>query len=105
LLIGNFMKTTLHGEFGEGKLYPDFSPYVAKYADNGKAKTRNELKQYFADYRGRDMVGFLRAQVEAHCVRPLQTQSAELLRTLLPADSAAFRTAKEAFWKVRRALL
>ncbi|HZI16488.1 MAG TPA: MBL fold metallo-hydrolase [Myxococcus sp.] len=105
LLIGNFMKTTLHGEFGEGKLYPDFSPYVAKYADNGKARTRNELKAYFADYRGRDMVGFLRARVEAHCVRPLQTQSAELLRTLLPADSAAFRTAKETFWKVRRALL
>jgi hypothetical protein len=105
LLIGNFMKTTLHGEFGEGKLYPDFSPYVAKYADNGKAKTRNELKAYFAEYRNRDMVGFLRAKVEAHCVRPLQTQSAELLRTLLPADSAAFRTAKETFWKVRRALL
>ncbi|MCP3136356.1 MBL fold metallo-hydrolase [Pyxidicoccus xibeiensis] len=105
LLIGNFMKTTLHGDFGEGKLYPDFSPYVAKYADNGKARTRNELKTYFADYRGRDPVGFLRTQVEAHCVRPLQTQSAELLRTLLPADSAAFRTAKETFWRVRRALL
>ena len=40
LLIGNFMKTTLHGEFGPERLYPDFSPYVAKYADNGKARTR-----------------------------------------------------------------
>ncbi|WP_164017890.1 MBL fold metallo-hydrolase [Pyxidicoccus trucidator] len=105
LLIGNFMKTTLHGDFGEGKLYPDFSPYVAKYADNGHARTRNELKAYFADYRNRDPVGFLRTKVEAHCVRPLQTQSAELLRTLLPSDSAAFRTAKETFWRVRRALL
>lgn len=105
LLIGNFMKTTLHGDFGEGRLYPDFSPYVAKYADNGKARTRNELKTYFSEYRRRDPVGFLRGQVEAHCVRPLQTQSAELLRTLLPSDSTAFRTAKETFWKVRRALL
>ncbi|GHG86919.1 MBL fold metallo-hydrolase [Comamonas sp. JC664] len=105
LLIGNFMKTTLHGEFGAGRLYPDFSPYVAKYADNGKARTRNELRTYFADYRRRDPLGFLRAQVETHCVRPLQTQSAELLRTLLPQDSRGFRVAKETFWRMRRALL
>lgn len=105
LLIGNFMKTTLHGDFGERGLYPDFSPYVAKYADNGKARTRNELREYFSAYRQRDPLGFLRAQVEAHCVRPLQTQSAELLRSLLPADSAAFKAAKEAFWRVRRTLL
>src|SRR5262249_41356244 len=36
LLIGNFMKTTLHGRFeGDRALYPDFTPYVAKYGDNG----------------------------------------------------------------------
>ncbi len=34
LLIGNFMKTTLHGTWGPGRLYPDFTPFVAKYADN-----------------------------------------------------------------------
>ena len=33
LMIGNFMKTTLHGS---ANLYPDFTPYVAKYADNGR---------------------------------------------------------------------
>ena len=44
LLIGNFMKTTLHGDVG---LYPDFSPYVAKYADNGGAKSKAELRSYF----------------------------------------------------------
>jgi hypothetical protein len=104
LLIGNFMKTTLHGDFGQGRLYPDFSPYVAKYADNGKARTRNELKQYFGEYRRRDPVGFLRSKVESHCIRPLQIQSAELLRTVLRPDSAAFRLAKESFWKARRAL-
>ncbi|QDE80540.1 MULTISPECIES: MBL fold metallo-hydrolase [Myxococcus] len=105
LLIGNFMKTTLHGDFGAGRLYPDFSPYVAKYADNGQARTRNELRTYFADYRKRDPLGFLRAKVETHCVRPLQTQSAELLRMLLPQDSRGYRAAKETFWRVRRALL
>jgi L-ascorbate metabolism protein UlaG (beta-lactamase superfamily) len=105
LLIGNFMKTTLHGDFGEGRLYPDFSPYVAKYSDNGRARTRNELAAYFAEYRRRDPVGFLRTKLDTHCVRPLQTQSAELLRAVLRPDSAAFRLAKEAFWKIRRAVL
>ncbi|WP_422723981.1 MBL fold metallo-hydrolase [Hyalangium rubrum] len=105
LLIGNFMKTTLHGDFGEGRLYPDFSPYVAKYADNGRVRTRNELAAYFAEYRRRDPVGFLRSRLETHCMRPLQTQSAELLRAVLKPDSPAFRKAKEAFWKVRRAVL
>lgn len=105
LLIGNFMKTTLHGDFGEGRLYPDFSPYVAKYSDNGRARTPNELKAYFGEYRRRDPVGFLRSRLETHCIRPVQMQSAELLRTVLRPDSAAFRAAKETFWKVRRTLL
>lgn len=105
LLIGNFMKTTLHGDFGPRRLYPDFSPYVAKYADNGRVRTRNELKQYFAEYRKRDPLGFLRTRFEATCVRPLQTQSSELLRNVLKPDSAAFKAAKEVFWKVRRTML
>ncbi len=49
-------------------------------------------------------MGFLRSKVESHCLRPLQTQSAELLRTVLRPDSVAFRLAKESFWKARRAL-
>jgi len=28
-------------------------PYVAKYADNGKAKTKDELAAYFKEYRKR----------------------------------------------------
>lgn len=49
LLIGNFMKTVLHG--GVRKLYPDFTPYVAKYGDNGRAFSVNELHHYFRTYR------------------------------------------------------
>lgn len=104
LLIGNFMKTTLHGDFGEGRLYPDFSPYVAKYADNGRAHGRNELATYFTEYRRRDPVGFLRSRLETHAIRPLQTQAAELLRGVLKPNSPAFRMAKNAFWKARSAL-
>jgi len=49
LLIGNFMKTVLHG--GVRKLYPDFTPYVAKYGDNGRAFSLSELQEYFRFYR------------------------------------------------------
>ena len=32
-------------------LYPDFTPYVTKYGDNGKAKSSEELKNYFDYYK------------------------------------------------------
>tara|TARA_Y100000816_G_C26076424_1_gene566679 strand:- start:406 stop:1752 length:1347 start_codon:yes stop_codon:yes gene_type:complete len=48
LLIGNFMKTTL---INIKSLYPDFSPYVAKYADNGFANSLSELEIYFNHYK------------------------------------------------------
>jgi len=44
LLIGNFMKTKL---INVPSLYPDFTPYVTKYGDNGKVYSNNELKKYF----------------------------------------------------------
>src|SRR5262249_14163653 len=53
LLIGNFMKTILHGRWPRSRLYPDFSPYVAKYGDNGRAHTAEGLRAYFAEYRRR----------------------------------------------------
>ena len=32
-------------------LYPDFTPYVSKYGDNGMARTDAELKKYFEYYK------------------------------------------------------
>jgi len=61
LLIGNFTKTTLHGDWhdkGAGGLYPDFNPFVAKYSDNGGANTPEELKAYFAEYHRRGFLAF-----------------------------------------------
>ncbi|MGH8228842.1 MAG: hypothetical protein ACREU3_13240 [Steroidobacteraceae bacterium] len=49
LLIGNFVKATLHGDVRS--LYPHFTPYVAKYGDNGRAFTDAELGAYFQHYR------------------------------------------------------
>jgi len=48
LLIGNFMKTKL---INIESLYPNFSPYVAKYGDNGLSKSSLELKKYFDYYK------------------------------------------------------
>ena len=55
MLIGNFMKTTLHGKLKLGKptLCQYFAPYVPKYADNGRAKSKKELALYFKEYRKR----------------------------------------------------
>jgi len=60
LLIGNFMKTTLHGIWereAPQALYPDFTPFVAKYADNGGARSSAELREYFEAYMGRGFFG------------------------------------------------
>lgn len=90
MLIGNYMKTTLHG--GVAGLYPDFSPYVAKYADNGLAKSRSELRSYFLHYFLRDPI--------ASIFKKVSTGSEDIVRTLLPADSALFRTAKNFYYRL-----
>lgn len=102
LLIGNFMKTTLHGDFGRTGLYPDFSPYVAKYGDNGRSRTRDELRRYFAEYRRRDPLGYLRSRFDARCVLPLQEHLSRALRERVGPTSPVFRAAKGAYWAARR---
>ena len=84
LLIGNFMKTTLHGRFGEERLYPDFTPYVAKYGDNGKARTNEELEAYFRAYRRRAPVDYFR--------HVLESGSRHAAMAILRTDSSAYRT-------------
>src|SRR5439155_11984556 len=50
LFIGNFMKTTYHGE-GEFR----FGSFInrLKWADNGRARSAEELAAYLAEYRRR----------------------------------------------------
>tara|TARA_B100000767_G_C19719731_1_gene516695 strand:- start:114 stop:1472 length:1359 start_codon:yes stop_codon:yes gene_type:complete len=51
LLIGNFMRTTF---FGLSSLYDfNFNALVTKYADNGRAKTLQEVQQYEDEYKKR----------------------------------------------------
>jgi hypothetical protein len=90
LLIGNFMKTTLHGAWPASRLYPHFSPYVAKYADNGRARDADELREYFAEYRRRTgSFAFLRHR--------FAERASEVLRATIEFDSAAWRLARRAY--------
>lgn len=101
LLIGNFMKVTLHGDWGPGRLYPDFSPWVAKYGDNGRACTMKELREYHRSYFRRAPAEYLRHRVDTGFVMPLQQATSSMLRSRLGANSALFRTAKNAYWSAR----
>ena len=91
LLIGNFMKTTLHGHFpGDRALYPDFTPYVAKYGDNGGAYTRAELRAYFRAYRERAGLDYLR-----HC---LEDEAMRHFRRVVAPGSPLWSAARRAYW-------
>jgi hypothetical protein len=103
LLIGNFMRVTLHGPWQPGRLYPDFTPYVSKFADNGRAKTLSELREYQWKYFRRDPAGYLRHRFEVAFLMPLQQATSSLLRSRLGANSTVFRTAKKAYWYLRGA--
>ena len=95
LLIGNFMRTTLHGHWPESKLARDVTPYVAKYADNGRARTGDELDLYFAEYRRRlGHMRYLRHAVERRAKETVQDHFAR--------DSPAMGVISRAYQHVAR---
>jgi hypothetical protein len=91
------MKTILHGEWSETPLYPDFSPYVAKYADNGKAKSEEELSAYFKDYKKRmgikGVVDIFQQKIEKN--------SKNTFRSWVAEDSAVYKLSKKLYYSVR----
>ena len=87
LLIGNYMRTTL---YSIESLYPHFTPYVAKYADNGGARTRRELMMYFGHYYMRDPI--------AHTLKHFLTGSEMVLRKAVPEGSGIFRAIKRRYY-------
>jgi hypothetical protein len=95
LLIGNFMQATLHGKWPSSGLYPGFTPYVTKYADNGGARTSEELRAYFAEYRRRlGLTAWLRGVVEQ--------RAKDQVRARVSADTAAYRAAKRMYTRAKR---
>ncbi len=98
MLIGNFMKATLHGRWGANPLYPDFSPYVAKYGDNGRARTKQELEAYFAEYKRRMGVA---GRLEVFTTS-LETSSKNLFRSLVSERSGFYQMAKRSYHFFKR---
>lgn len=60
LLIGNFMRTTLHNT----TLYPHFSPIVAKLRGSARVSTFAELRKFRWRYFSRNPIGYLSWQLE-----------------------------------------
>jgi hypothetical protein len=94
LLIGNFMRTRLVGQWPRSMLYPEFTPYVTKYSDNGRAKTKDDLRQYFHEYRRRAPLDYLRHRI--------QQRTAQAVKTRIDADSEIYRLAQKSWWFMRR---
>lgn len=94
LLIGNFMKTTLIGKWPHSGLYPDFTPYVARYSDQANANTEGELEAYFSRYRARDPWEFCRHQWEMKAI--------DLFRTTVAGNSPIYSRAKALYWILKK---
>jgi hypothetical protein len=87
MLIGNYMRTTL---YNVESLYPNFTPYVAKYADNGGAKSKQELATYFHHHFMRDPI--------VHTLKRIAQRSEMMLRGAVPENSALFSLAKRTYY-------
>jgi hypothetical protein len=102
LLIGNFMRTIFHGAWPQASLYPDFTPYVAKYADNADARTPAELRRYFDAYRERAPRDFLQHRLSRRLHGVFEQGAIDVVRALVPAASPAYRLARRVYRSVKR---
>lgn len=101
LLIGNFTKTTLTGDWPTHSLRPDFTAHVAKYADNGRAFSNDEVDAYLAEYRRRGPLDYFEYQV----LREYSLRVKALARTLrarVPAEAKVTDWGRSVYAKVRR---
>jgi hypothetical protein len=103
MLIGNFMKTTLHGKLKSRMptLSPYFEPYVPKYADNGRAKSQKELKLYFKEYKKRIGLNLISTEF---LLNRFEMRSKNVFRRYFPENSTTYQTAKHVYHSIRRML-
>jgi hypothetical protein len=86
LLIGNFVRTTLHDG---NSLYPKFTPVVAKYADNGRACSKADVRGYFFEYWRRSPAALL--------MHALEKAAHGSIRPLFSKDGAAYDVARRVY--------
>ena len=101
LLIGNFMRTTLHGVWPGNSLNPTFTAPVTKYADNGGAKTPAELRRYFAEYRKRAHLDYFRYRLAERRAASVRVAAARI-RATVKDGSVAHRMGRRAYTRLRK---
>jgi hypothetical protein len=93
LLIGNFMKTTLHGvtSLYEGK--GNFNYHATKFGDNGLAETQEEVRRYLAEYRRRAGIEYL--------LGVLEDKSRDFVVRFAGKNSRVYDALKSAYFQLR----
>ena len=93
LLIGNFMKTTLHGVASLYEGRGNFNYNTAKFGDNGLAETEEELHEYLAEYRRRAGLEYL--------LGVLEDKSRDFIVRFAGKDSRVYNALKYAYFHIR----
>jgi hypothetical protein len=93
LLIGNFMKTTLHGVASLYEGRGNFNYNTAKFADNGLAETEEEISKYLAEYRRRAGLEYL--------LGILEDKSRDFIVRFAGKDSRVYNALKYAYFHIR----
>ena len=88
LLIGNFMKTTLHGKFGNAGLYPNFTSTSLSTPTTAGRRARR-VAEYFRNYRQRAPFEYLRGR--------LRNVAEDVIRGRFAAESSPYRLARRAY--------
>jgi hypothetical protein len=93
LLIGNYMKTTLHNCESLYQGVGNFNFNVAKYGDNGLAETEQEVQLYLAEYRRRAGFEFI--------LGSLEDKSKDFLVRFIGRNSKLTKAIQSLYFKVR----
>jgi hypothetical protein len=93
LLIGNFMKTTYLGDW-KTKSLEMMDPYVAKFGDNGLARTNDELRDYFYRYTKKAPFEFI--------MHRIANKSEQVFRSFVSDQSPFFEYSKKVFSYIRK---
>lgn len=100
MLIGNFMKTTVHGNWGHfgapNILYEHFSPLVARFHDNGMVTTKKQLKEYMQEYARRNPLDFF--------LHRLEFNNVQRLRSVINPNSPLFKPAVKSYFFLKKAI-
>ena len=83
------IKTRSHGPWESESLHPHFTPFVAKYSDNGRAQSKDDLDSYMAAYRKRAPM--------AYPLHVLERKNKRKLRQYIRSDTRVFQLMKKSY--------